>query len=103
MTFPPRLFWGAVERFVARHFWFDFTPAACFTLAGLPLLLFGAGFGLYHWMASVTQGQPATAGTVMLAALPFLTGFQLLLQAVGVDISVHLNNRVSPSSEAGDC
>src|SRR5574340_154761 len=73
-----------------RRFWLQyvvrsFSPVALLLLNGLALLawplLFGAGVG---WE---TIGPPvATTGTVMLAVLPFLLGFQLVLAAFVVDI-----------------
>jgi len=53
---------------------------------GVSLVLGGAGFGAYAWWRAMMAGTPATAGTVMLAVLPFLIGFELLLQAVILDI-----------------
>jgi hypothetical protein len=55
-------------------------------LAGLPLILFGLTFGAVHWIASIRTGKPATAGTVFVAALPIMLGFQLLLAAVLLDV-----------------
>ena len=54
---------------------------------GLVLLGFGSIYGGYHWMHSMRIGIPTPAGTVMLSALPILTGFQLLLGFVGYDVS----------------
>ena len=57
-----------------------------YLVAGLLLLAGGTLFGAVHWWASVRYGTPATTGTVMLAALPVIMGFQFLLQCVGLDI-----------------
>lgn len=54
---------------------------------GLILLLFGTGFGGYHWMASAQAGVVTPSGTVMLAALPILAGLQLVLAFLGYDIA----------------
>ncbi len=99
--FPPRLLRRGISRFLFRHFWFSFTITACFVLAALPLLAFGIGFGALAWWRSLETGEPATAGTVMLAALPFLTGFQLLLQALNQEVSGQFNSRISPDSPLG--
>jgi drug/metabolite transporter (DMT)-like permease len=64
----------------------DFRPASAFAVAGLLLVGFGGGFGAWHWYRSVSELRAASAGTVMVAALPFLLGVQLLLQAVVLDI-----------------
>jgi glycosyltransferase involved in cell wall biosynthesis len=54
---------------------------------GLLLVLFGTGFGTYHWIRSMREGILTTAGTVILAALAILTGLQLVLAFLGYDIS----------------
>lgn len=64
----------------------DFNVATIEALVGLFLVVAGTTFGLYHWYRSLTQGIPATSGTVMLSALPVVLGFQLLLSAVGYDV-----------------
>lgn len=38
------------------------------------------------WIKSSSTGVPATTGTVMIAALPFLVGWQFLMQTVVIDI-----------------
>jgi hypothetical protein len=43
-------------------------------------------YGGYIWWRALNTGIPTTAGTVMLAVLPFLVGFELLLQALILDI-----------------
>ena len=48
-------------------------------------MLLGGVFGVYHWYLSSTQGMPASTGTVMLAAVPVILGFQLLLSALSFD------------------
>ncbi len=98
LSFPPRLLRLGLNRFIYRHFWFGFSISALFLLAGIPLTLWGVGFGLWAWWRSYFGHEMATAGTVMLAALPFLTGFQLLLQALNYEVRSHFNNRVSPDA-----
>lgn len=97
-SFPPRLMRLGLNRFIYRHFWFGFSISALFLLAGIPLTLWGIGFGAWAWWRSYAAHEMATAGTVMLAALPFLTGFQLLLQALNYEVRSHFNNRVSPDA-----
>jgi glycosyltransferase involved in cell wall biosynthesis len=76
---------GMVQRVIYRYVLFNFHPVALFLFAGLPLLLWGLAFGVFVTISSL--GEPAaTTGTVMLAVLPFLMGFQLLLAAVVLDI-----------------
>jgi hypothetical protein len=47
---------------------------------------FGVCFGLYRWLFSSQAGIPASAGTVMLSALPVILGMQLLLAFIGHDV-----------------
>ena len=55
-------------------------------LTGLPLLAWGTGFGAYTWAQSWLRSQFASTGTVMLSVLPFLVGFELVLQALVLEI-----------------
>lgn len=78
-----------MKRFVYRIFrkyvLDGFHPIALFMTTGSLLFGWGLLFGIYevivHW-----GKQPAATGIVMLAVLPFLMGFQLLLQAFVLDI-----------------
>ncbi len=65
----------------------DFSAVSLLLVGGKLLSLFGIVFGAVHWRESVVTGVPATAGTVLLAALPTLLGFNLLLQALVLDIA----------------
>lgn len=84
--FPPLLLRGFLRRLLIRYFISDFTIASLYILAGVPLLAFGLVEGVSQWVASVASGVPRTAGTVMLAAMPTILGFQLLLQAIAHDV-----------------
>ena len=75
-----------VYRFYMKYVLLDFSPIALFVLAGLPLFLWGIGFGAFSWWANSQAGTFASTGTVMLSVLPLLVGFQLLLQALVLDI-----------------
>jgi dolichol-phosphate mannosyltransferase len=86
LRFPPRLLHGLGRRFFWRYMIRDFNLLTLCVLAGIPLLLFGAVFGGYHWWRSIATGVPATAGTTILAALPILLGFQAMLTAVMLDV-----------------
>lgn len=75
------------RRLVYSYFVRGFSPASVELLLGPPLLLFGLGFGGQAWRASIVSGHPATAGTVMLAALPIILGLQLLLSWLNFDVA----------------
>jgi len=63
----------------------DFTAASIELVLGLGLLMFGTVFGIDAWRESIATGNPATAGTVILAALPVILGIQFLLAFVDFD------------------
>ena len=54
---------------------------------GLIALGFGVFFGVYNWMDSWVLGVKASAGTVMLSALPIIVGLQFILAFLSHDIS----------------
>ncbi len=85
-SFPPLLlhrFWRRVwHNYVVR----DFSPIALFLFLGSLFMLWGIGFGAFTWIRSAARDEFASTGTVMISVLPFFIGFQLLLQAVVLDI-----------------
>ena len=74
------------KRILYAYFLSDFSIASLEIVFGLALFLFGFSFGAQKWLYSLFSGQPSTSGTVMLAALPLILGFQLLLSALNYDI-----------------
>ncbi len=54
---------------------------------GVGLLGFGTIFGITAWASASALGQAATTGNVMIAALPIIIGFQLLLAFLSYDIA----------------
>ena len=79
------LFTGFWRRVLLRYVLYNFHPIALFLFSGLALTLWGVGFGIWVTIGSLGP-EAATTGTVMLAVLPFLMGFQLLLAAFVLDI-----------------
>jgi dolichol-phosphate mannosyltransferase len=73
-------------RFTVKYVVQDFSPIALFILAGLPLFIWGVGFGAYAWWHSAREGVFASTGVVMVSVLPLLIGFELLLNALVLDI-----------------
>jgi dolichol-phosphate mannosyltransferase len=86
LTFPFYLARGLWTRIWEKYMLRDFSPIAVFWVLGSPLMLFGTVFGLFAWSRSIWTGHPATTGTVMLCVLPFLLGFELILQAIILEI-----------------
>lgn len=75
-----------LKRIFYTYFLRGFSIASIQWLAGPLLLLFGLVFGVNEWVGSSREGVTATAGTVMLAALPTIVGIQFILSAIDHDI-----------------
>lgn len=82
--------WGHARNFVKRitykYYLRDFSIASLELLVGSFLFSSGVAFGLYEWKHNYDLNQAATAGTVGLAMLPIIMGFQLLLSFLNFDI-----------------
>lgn len=77
----------AAKRILYAYFLRDFNLASLNLVFGLLLLGSGAIFGSIEWVRSIETGIPATTGTVILATLPVILGFQLMLAFLSYDIS----------------
>ena len=84
--FLPRLAAQTARRLGLCYFMRDFNLISVFLSAGLPLFLFGIVWSLYAWSLSWVTGVARTTGTVMIGTLAIILGFQLLLQAVVLDV-----------------
>ena len=94
--FPPRLLAGLVRRIFWRYYVHDFSAVSVFLLLGLPLFLAGAVLGCISYYRYASAGQFAPAGLVMLAALPIFVGFQLIIQAIVLDVQNVPRTPISP-------
>ena len=86
LEFPVRLVGGFFRRIFWRYLFYDVSPVAVFFFAGAALFLFGSIFGLFHWIENARQNRVTPTGTVIVAAIPVILGFQLLLQALVLDV-----------------
>ena len=86
LSFPPKLLYVLTRRILLKYFVYDFSLVSIYLMVGLPVLLFGLVFGGFNWFQYGQLGIPAPTGTIMLATLPIILGFQLLLSAIGIDI-----------------
>ena len=75
------------RRYVYNYLVRDFNVGSLYSLCSLLLIAGGGAFGLWHWVASDLSHQPATSGTVMLAALPLFIGIQCLIAFLHYDVS----------------
>lgn len=88
VTFPGLHLRNLVKRIGYNYFLRNFSIASVNLVLGLALIAFGLIFGLDHWLASVATGRAATAGTVMVSALPILIGVQMGLSFLAFDIAM---------------
>jgi glycosyltransferase involved in cell wall biosynthesis len=75
------------KRILYNYYLRDMSLASIELPLGLLLLAFGVSYGCWHWVYSAHAGISTPAGTVMLSALPIITGIQLLLAFLGYDIA----------------
>ncbi len=93
------------KRIIAVYFLRDFNFYSLNLFFGIILFAFGIIFGLIHYFMSITLGITASAGTVMMSALPIFTGFISLMQFMSFDIKnspklpLQLNNKVDKADE----
>ena len=85
--FPFKLFTGLMKRLILKYFIYDFNMASVYLLIGLPVFSFSVFWGITEWLDSIVTNTPKSAGTIMLVALPIILSFQMLLQAVSIDIN----------------
>jgi len=86
LDFPGKHLVRLIKRIFYNYFLRDFSVCSLQLIMGL--LCCGAGliFGIDAWRDGSIAGVPASTGTVMLAALPIILGFQLLLAALSYDV-----------------
>ena len=77
----------SVKRLIYTYLIRDFSLASVNLILGMLLMVFGTIFGALKWIESITSGHVASAGTVILSALPIILGFQLLLSFLAYDIA----------------
>lgn len=86
-SFPLKYINRFLKRIFYNYFLRDFNIATLELIFGTIFMLFGLFYGSYYWIKSYTTGILTTTGQVMIAALPILIGFILLLLAVHVDLT----------------
>lgn len=86
-----------LKRIVYKYFVRDFSLASLELIAGLALFTFGVAFGLSAWISHAAGGTLTPAGTIMLAVVPVLIGFQLLLAFLNYDIQTTPREAIHPS------
>ena len=83
--------WKHARNFCKRFFYNyvirDVSAGTLQAVSGLLLFVFGVAFGSWSWLQSAAMDRDTPVGTVMLATLPIILGFQLLLAALSFDIA----------------
>ena len=87
LTFPPKLLGRWLRRIWLSYYVYDFNIGSLYFAAGSLLFFFGLIFGIIRWVHFTTLGIAAPLGTIMIAVLTFICGFQLLLAAFQYDLT----------------
>lgn len=87
MEFPGKHFKNFHKRLFYNYYLRDMSAASLELPLGAALGWFGLIFGLTKFSESLETGVAATAGTVMLSAVPVILGFQLVLAFLSYDIA----------------
>ena len=85
--FPFKYLNRLFKRIFYTYFLRDFNIGSLELVLAFLFFSFGFIFGGIHWIISVKTLHPATAGTVLLAGLPVILGFQSLLAFLHFDVA----------------
>jgi ABC-type multidrug transport system permease subunit len=75
------------KRIFYSYFLRDFNVGSLELVLAFLFMGFGIIFGSIKWAHSIASGLPATAGTVILAGLPVILGFQAFLSFLHFDLT----------------
>jgi glycosyltransferase involved in cell wall biosynthesis len=87
LTFPPKLFKAFLRRIWLRYFIYDFNIGSLYLFFGIPPFLFGLVFGIVKWIHYASLHAATPTGTIMIAVISLVLGFQMILAAVQYDIT----------------
>ena len=86
LPFLTRHIINLLRRITYNYFLHDFSIASIELVIGLFFIAFGSIFGGIQWYNSSITGVTASAGTVVIAALPLMVGSQLLISFLNFDV-----------------
>lgn len=96
--FPFKYMNRLTKRIFYNYFLRDFNIGSLELVMTTIFFLFGFIFGGIHWIFSIETLHPATAGTVLLAGLPIILGFQSFLSFLHFDL-VNIPHKAITSTE----
>jgi hypothetical protein len=85
--FPRRHFANHLKRIFYAYYLRELNIASFELPLGLAMMIFGTVTGLVRYSESLAGAGAASAGTVMLSAVPLILGFQLFLAFLSYDIA----------------
>jgi glycosyltransferase involved in cell wall biosynthesis len=86
-SFPFKHINRLAKRIFYSYFLRDFNIGSLELVLAFLFMGFGIVFGAIKWTHSIVSSQPATAGTVILAGLPVILGFQAFLSFLHFDLT----------------
>ena len=86
IDFPRRLASTFLKRLAWQYLVSDMNVGSVMLVLGSFLMTIALVYGGAAWIETIRSGVARTPGTVMLAFLPFITGFQLLVNALIYDV-----------------
>jgi glycosyltransferase involved in cell wall biosynthesis len=87
ISFPPKYIKRFFKRIIYLYFLRDFNVGSLHLISGSLLFLFGLVFGIFKWVIHVQNHESTPTGTIMIATLSIILGFQLLLSFLNYDIN----------------
>ena len=86
MSFPAKLLGRLIMRLLVQYVVVEINVGSLCGLLGFPIFIFALFFGGHEWYLSSATGVGRPTGTIVLALLLFIIGFQLSLQAILFDV-----------------
>lgn len=92
---PHRVIWefwsrhtiNFLKRLIYQYYIREWSAPSLEMPVGIVMTIWGMSAGVHFWMSGIASNSAATTGEVMLAAVPILLGFQMLLSCLNFDIT----------------
>ncbi len=82
------------KRIIYNYFIHDFNIGTIQLIFGTITFMWGLIFGITVWIQGILNNQVNETGTIMVAMIPLILGFQLLLSALNYDVSNQVKNPI---------